>query len=365
MPIRRITLSDIEIGQPLPWDVFSTPSAPHPLLPRGKVIEAGELDGFLASGLFADAGDPVSVLQGLHHLNERLERTLHGLRGHAGADAALRGIAAELIATVAREPDIALAALYLNRIAGTYPVRHCTETAIIACTIATALGKPAPEMLVLTAAALTMNVGMAQQTSQFDARSGALNPAERASLHHHPQHSVDMLRGAGITDEAWLELVLLHHENDDGSGYPEGRSGDGVSHNARLLGLSDRYCAMVSPRNYRRALLPPVALERLATEIAQPADRALMIHFGERPGAYPPGTLVQLDSGAIGVVTSRRQADGALPVHVLRAADGTAAREPVECLTSAQGCAIAQALHEDQARVRFSMRQVWGELASV
>lgn len=365
MPIRRITLSDIVIGQPLPWDVFSTPSAPHPLLPKGKVIEAGELDGFLASGLFADAGDPVSVLQSLHHLNFRLERTLDGLRGHAGADAALRGIAGELIATVARQPDIALAALFLNQIAGTYPVRHCTETAIIACTIATALGKPAAEMLVLTAAALTMNVGMARQASPFDARSAALTPAERASMHHHPQHSVDMLRGAGVTDEAWLELVLLHHENDDGSGYPDGRRGDGVSQNARLIGLSDRYCAMVSPRNYRRALLPPAALERLATEIALPADRTLMIHFGERLGAYPPGTLVQLASGAIGVVAGQRRADGDLPVHLLRAADGTAASEPSECLSSEPGCAIAQALHEDQARVRFSMRQVWGELASL
>ena len=52
-------------------------------------------------------------------------------------------------------------------------------------------------------------------------------------------------------------------------------------------------------------------------------------------------------------------------MHVLRESASGAPEARTQCLTSADGCAIDEALHEDQARVRFSMQQVWGELASL
>ena len=65
------------------------------------------------------------------------------------------------------------------------------------------------------------------------------------------------MRCAGVSDEQWLACVLQHHETDDGSGYPEGRSNGEVALNAKLIGLADRYCACVSARNYRRSMAPP------------------------------------------------------------------------------------------------------------
>lgn len=364
MDLRRITLADIAFGQPLAWDIFSTPSAPSPLLLKGKVVQEGELDGYLASGLFAEAGAPVSVLQSLNQINRRLERTLLELRDHTGADAILRELARELMNTVARSPDIALAAVFLSQIAGSYSIRHCTEVALIVNAVARGMDKSQAELLILTAAALTMNVGMVRQTALFESRDGALTSEERAVLRRHPADGVDMLRWAGVTDEHWLELVLLHHENDDGSGYPEGRLGDQISQNAKLLGLADRYCAFVSARNYRRSLLPPEALRRLEGEPGMPVDSALSSHFQRQVGAWPPGTLVRLENGAAGVVTTRAAPDGALRVHVLRGLDGTVQDGPV-CSSAEPGCAIGEALHEDQARLRFSMKQIWGELASL
>jgi response regulator RpfG family c-di-GMP phosphodiesterase len=43
----------------------------------------------------------------------------------------------------------------------------------------------------------------------------------------------------------------MHHENDEGSGYPAGIASPEVTRNAKLLSLADRYCAQVSARNYR------------------------------------------------------------------------------------------------------------------
>ncbi|MDQ1830321.1 HD-GYP domain-containing protein [Massilia scottii] len=365
MAIRRITLADLAFGEPLRWDIFSTPSSNRPLLQKGQVLAPGQLDDWIEAGLYAEASSPVSVLQSLNQINRRLERTLMDLRDQGSADRELRAIAQDLIDTVERGADVALAAIFLNQIAGAYAVRHCTEAAVVACLIAHAMYKAPAEVLVITAAALSMNVGMVRQADLFQNKDGALSHEERALVRRHPSASVDMLRFAGVSDEAWLDLVLLHHENDDGSGYPAGKLGDEISQNAKLIGLADRYCAFVSARNYRRSLLPPVALERLCAGNEMPYDQIVLGHFATQIGAYPPGTLVRLENAELGVV-SRRDEDGAgMAVHVLRAADGKALAEAQQRVTTQPGCAIAEALHEDHAKLRFPMKQIWGELASL
>ena len=77
------------------------------------------------------------------------------------------------------------------------------------------------------------------------------------------------------------------------------------------------------------------------------------------------GTLVRLESGETGVVSSRANKDGALTVHVLRGKDGAPFALAERRITNAPGCAIAEALDEDSARLRFTMQHIWGELAAL
>lgn len=347
MAIRRITASDIAWGQPLAWDVFSAPSASRPFFKKGDIVTPEQLEGWLESGLYADAGAPSSVLLHLNQINRALERMLLDLRDQGTTQGELRELASELVATVKRAPEVALACIFLNQIAGTYGVRHCTETAIVASLVASSMGKSDEEVLVVAAAAMTMNVGMLREAEQFHERDHALSHEERQLVLRHPAIGADKLRWAGVDNESWLELVLLHHENDDGSGYPHGRLGAEIAHNAKVIGLADRYCACVSARNYRKSLLPPQALARLRE---QPIDPATVDSFARTLGPYPPGTLVRLENGACGVVVSMGPAP---QVHVLRPAQGEG------------GTAISEALPEDSAGLRFSMKQVWGDLAGV
>jgi hypothetical protein len=366
MAIRRLTLSDLAFGEPLRWDVFGPTQASSPLLQKGQVIaSSAQIDGLLAAGLYAEAPPPASVLQSLNSINKRLERMLMDLRSETGPDHELRKIAQELIAAVERAPDVALAAIYLNQIAGLYSVRHCVEAAIVASLLARTMGKSEVEVLTITAAALTMNVGMVRLIEVFQCKDCALTSEERAAVRRHPTESADLLRRVGVSDDDWIDYVLLHPENEDGSGYPEGRLGPEIPQNAKLIGMADRYCAFVSARNYRRSLLPHLALHKLCTECEVPVEPGLAAQFTQEIGPYPPGTLVRLQNGEVGVVSARANATGALTVHALRGADGKALAAPVVRRSSEGGCGIEEALHEDQANLRFSMKHVWGELASL
>jgi HD-GYP domain-containing protein (c-di-GMP phosphodiesterase class II) len=298
-----------------------------------------------------------SVLRSLNRVNGELDGLLAGLSAYSDADRALRQMAHEVSAATARAPDVAIAAVLLNQIAGRYAVRHCIDAAIVACVMARAMGKSELEVLTVAAAALTMNVGMMRQIESFQGKSSALTGDERAMVHRHPTESADLLRCAGVSDEDWLAGVLQHHESDDGSGYPEGRRNGDIDVNAKLIGIADRYCACVSARNYRRSMLPPLALDKLRADAGY--DAALIERFCAELGAYPPGTLVRLANGETGVVAGR----GALMVHALRGADG--APMSLERRTDTPGNAIDAALHEDDARLRFRMKTVWGELAAL
>lgn len=303
-----------------------------------------------------------SALRSLNLLAQRLERALNLLGDGSNADPELRSIADGIILAVRQAPDVALASIYLNQIAGPYAVRHCVEAAIICALIAPVMENGQAETSRIVAAALTMNAGMLRLAETFQLKDCALSAEERSTILRHPADSAELLRRAGIDDDEWIACVLAHHELDDGSGYPEGLRADDIPEAARLVGMADRYCALVSARNYRRSMLPPDALNKLK---ASCKHAWLVAAFEQEIGQYPPGTLVRLVNGETGVVSSRRGADGARQVCSLRDTLGVPFA-PLELRSTREPLfQIAAALHEDSAGLRFSMRQIWGDAAAV
>jgi len=308
---------------------------------------------------------PPSVLHQLNQCNRRLEQLLQNLRNERNAEGALRDIARDVIDAVAMNPDIALATIFLNQIAGTYAVRHCIETAVVTVVMARCMDKSAADTLTVAAAALTMNVGMLHDHESFQNKNTPLSREEMAIVRRHPEESADLLKYAGVQDQEWISCVLLHHENDEGSGYPAGVASPEVTLNAKLLSLADRYCAQVSARNYRKSILPDQALRNLIEDKKAPVDPALAQHFQRELGDFPPGCLVRLSGGEIGVVSRRQGCGSGLQVHYLRDADGVmlSPAQP-RCLDDGP-LTITEGLSEDQASTRFSMKQIWGLQASL
>lgn len=311
---------------------------------------------------------PVQSPSALHQLNlcnRRLEQLLHNLRNEHNAEAEIREIAADVVSAVEISPDVALACIFLSQINGTYAVRHCIETAVVTVVIARSMQLAPAHTLTVAAAALTMNVGMLREHESFQNKNTPLNSEEMAIVRRHPEDSADLLRRVGVDDDDWISCVLMHHENDEGSGYPAGIASPEVTLNAKLLSFADRYCAQVSARNYRKSLLPSLALRNLIEDKAAPVDAHLAACFQRELGDFPPGCLVRLDGGEIGVVSRRQGCSNGLQVHYLRDAAGAVMTpaQPRCCNTGLGG--IAEGLSEDEAATRFSMKQIWGAQASL
>ena len=360
-------MSELQSGQVLNWDLFD--ASGQIVLRRGEILsDETRLHGLLLAGLYADqsAIDEGSVLRSLNSIDTRLERLLVNLGGNTNAQDELMRLSRQLIEAININPEIALACILLNQIAGSYAIRHCIETAIVAHLVACAMNKTPDEQQRIAAASLTMNIGMLRQQEQINSSRHILSHEEQQVIWHHPEESASLLKHAGVTDAEWISYVLTHHECDDGSGYPFGKTQGEIPENAKIIAQADRYCALISARNYRKSMLPDLALQELFVSKPNSLDPKLIDPFIQQLGPYPPGTFVRLKNNEIGVVSKRPDRDQVALVHALVSPDGVPLL-PFPVVREANGplFQIHQALHEDDAAIRFSMKQIWGRQASL
>ncbi|WP_164521398.1 HD-GYP domain-containing protein [Iodobacter ciconiae] len=185
---------------------------------------------------------------------------------------------------------------------GTYAIRHAINVACVVELALRDLGRSPAERRPVVAAALTMNIGMYAIQEKLSTQSGPLTDEQRLLMQVHPVEGRDTLRKLGVTDPLWLDYVLQHHEIPDGSGYPQQLSGDSIHFEARLIGIADRYCAMLTRNAWRRGQLSDLALLTSLTGSVNSIDVKLGRLFTQTMGLYPPGAVVQLLNGEVGIV---------------------------------------------------------------
>jgi HD-GYP domain-containing protein (c-di-GMP phosphodiesterase class II) len=378
---RRISLADISIGEPLPWDVYGQDN--KLLLKRGQVIvNVRQVESLLAHGLFVNAGeDPESArakaqereraakeqpsaLRFINLATKRLERILYNLSNEPNPRAAIPEVVKALHYAAAVNADIALASILLNQAAASYAVRHCVDTALLAQQVARAMKKSEAEIQAIMAACLTMNLAMLRQQDQLQVKTEPLSPKDLELVKTHPAESARLLRQAGIDDADWLEYVLMHRELDNVVPSVEGGIRE-IPQNAKLVTLADRYCAAVAFRKYRKTLMPAMALRDVFIKNGKPSDPMLAAYFVKELGTYPIGSLVRLQSGEIAVVTKRGKAPAAPGVHAIIGPRGAPLSFPIARDTGKDLYLVREAVAGEAATIRFSMQQLWGNEAAL
>ena len=137
-------------------------------------------------------------------------------------------------------------------------------------------------------------------------RNGVLTKNEFREVKRHPYLGVRALSPMGDKmPRIAKEIVLLHHEREDGAGYPLKHGGESIPEVARLAHILDTYIALVSPRPHREAFTPHKAIEIMLSEAGRSFNRAALRKFVERTGRYPQGSAVVLSTNEVGVVVGQ------------------------------------------------------------
>lgn len=378
MKIRKVTAADLQLGMPIPWNVYSDSGAL--LVRKGHMIaSANQIAYLIERGSFEDYSEPSSGSARPDSVPRMLDgacRALAGLqpamaRGAPPPDARrkLEGIATMVGDAISLNVDIATASILHHQRGAPYPVRHGVNTAIVARLLALARERPPEEVMAVTSAALTMNLGMLEHHQRWHDGGAPFDAAERDRMLAHPARGERLLREAGVTDHVWLDCVLHHHENEDGTGYPFGKVGAQIPPLAKLVSLADRYCARVSERGYRPPMAANAALRDMLLEAKTTLHTNLAALLIRELGIYPIGSWVRLINGEVAVV-ARRGLQSTTP-HVVSVLGprGAPLEPPPERDTRVGVYAIREVLTNAQVAALnappLPMERIWGPAAAL
>lgn len=109
-------------------------------------------------------------------------------------------------------------------------------------------------------------------------KKGALNSSEYQCIQQHPLIGAKILAGIEFFKDK-IPMIRNHHENFDGSGYPDRLKGEEIPLGARIIAVSDVFDAMTSLRPHRKAMHPEEALIEMERGMGKQFDPHLMDIF--------------------------------------------------------------------------------------
>jgi putative nucleotidyltransferase with HDIG domain len=127
-------------------------------------------------------------------------------------------------------------------------------------------------------AALFHDVGKLAISDQLLGKAGPLTPEEYEHVKRHAAIGADLLGGLSWANSAAL-LVRHHHENWDGTGYPDRLCRDEIPAGARALAIADCFDAMTSDRPYRRAISHHAAMAMMSDRSGSKFDPEMIKAF--------------------------------------------------------------------------------------
>lgn len=164
---------------------------------------------------------------------------------------------------------------------------HTRRVRASAVTLARAMGVTDPSMLdAIDQAAFLHDVGKLAVPDQICNKPGRLTEYEYEVMKQHVEFGVALLATLPLPSPV-LPIVKSHHENWNGTGYPQGLRGDDIPLGARILSVVDCFDALTSERPYRSRLDPSGAIEIVVKQRGAMYDPTVVDAFVEMSACQP------------------------------------------------------------------------------
>jgi len=206
--------------------------------------------------------------------------------------------------SVVRNPDALLLVSKLREKSATAHAR-ALQVSIYMLVFARYLELAREELELLGLLGLLQDVGKTRLPAAIMEKAGPLTEEETAIARQHVEYSVDILKSTPGLPERLPALAMLHHERQDGSGYPRGLKGDQIGLYGSIAAITDTFDALTASRPYAEALSPSSALSYLYKERGTGYHGELVEQFIQCVGAFPVGAVVELNSGEVGIVITQ------------------------------------------------------------
>lgn len=224
--------------------------------------------------------------------------------------------------SVLRNPD-ALLLLSQLRKKGEYNESHALDVSIYMITFGRFLQLEPEQIEFLGYLGLLQDVGKVRLPQELLEKHGRLSVEEFKLAKLHLNYSVEILRATSGLPGDLPRIAALHHERQDGSGYPRKLRGSEIGMLGSIAAIVDTFDAMTVRRPHADPVSPSAAISMLYKWRGVFFDAYLVEQFIRCIGIFPVGSLVELNAGETGVVIAQNVAKRLQPrVMVIRDAAG-------------------------------------------
>ncbi len=225
---------------------------------------------------------------------------------------AVSDILDNMVDSIGRTPD---ALLWLAKLKQTddYSYNHALNVSITIMSFANFLALSRKQIKEMGLAGLLQDIGKVKLSADILLKEGKLTREEFEYAKIHVNESLKILQKTPDIPTSVVFLVAQHHERIDGSGYPNKLQGDQIGLPSQIAGLIDTYCAITSDKSYAKSVFHQEALDRINQLSGKQFSSVLVDQLVQFMGMYPVSSLVELNTGEVGVVIQQNQVRRLLP----------------------------------------------------
>ncbi|MGC8720635.1 MAG: HD-GYP domain-containing protein [Thermodesulforhabdaceae bacterium] len=222
---------------------------------------------------------------------------------------------------------------------------HALNVCMLSLLLARACDISAEDMITIGLGALFHDIGKLKIPKSLLLKTAPLTKPERAFLQLHPQFGLDIVSNIESFPAEPKRIIGEHHETLDGKGYPKGLKGNQIGITTRIVSIVNTYDNLCNPMIIEKAMTPYHALAFMYKKMKDKLDVKFMEVFIKLLGIYPPGTIVKLSNGAIGIVIAKSAIHPHKPSVLIYDPETPPSRAPIISLEENPSLRIEKTLH--------------------
>ncbi|MCW8929601.1 MAG: HD-GYP domain-containing protein [Gammaproteobacteria bacterium] len=219
--------------------------------------------------------------------------------------------------SIIRNPSAFLLLMQLKK-SDNYSYSHALGVSVWCAQFGRHLGLKQEDINVLALGGMLLDVGKVKLSEELVHKTTQYTPEDFEEHKHHVAYGVKMLTESRKLERSILEMVATHHERANGVGYQLGISNKRIPLFGRIAGIVDSYDAMTTKKSHTdKTLSPHEAINELYNMRGKQFQVELVEQFIQTVGLYPTGSLIELNTGEVGVVVEINDLKRLYPTVVL------------------------------------------------